>query len=231
MVIRAVGLGLATFGLPGTVADPSIKVVSNGVTLASNTQWNATDAAAFSAVGAVAMPNGSKDAAVVTSLAAGAYTTPVGAGDGSGLALLEIYDAESESRTAYLVNASTRAYVGTGAAVLIPGFAISGTGSLRLVVRAVAPTLGVFGVEGALADLRLTVFQGAMVISANDTWGEASDAADIAAAAKNVGAFELASGSKDAAILMVLPAGTYTASVSGVADTIGTALAEIYLVP
>lgn len=231
MVIRAIGPGLAPFGLTGTVPDPSVGVVSKGVTLASNTQWNATDAEAFSAVGAFALPSGSRDAAVVTALAAGAYTTPVGAGEGSGLALLEIYDAESESRLAYLVNASTRAYVGTGAAVLIPGFAISGSGSLRLLVRAVGPTLGVFGVDGTLADPQLTLFQGATVIGANDNWSEAADAADIAVAAKNVGAFDLASDSKDAALLMVLPAGTYTASISGVADTTGTALVEIYLVP
>ena len=231
MVIRAVGPGLEPFGLTGTVPDPSVGIVSNGLILASNTQWNATDAAAFSAVGAFALPSGSKDAAVVTPLAAGAYTTPVGAGNASGLALLEIYDGEAESRVAYLVNASTRAYVGTGAAVLIPGFGISGTGSLRLLVRAVGPTLGAFGVNGALGDPQLTLFQGATTIGTNDNWSDAADATEMAAAAKNVGAFELAAGSKDAAMLVVLPAGTYTASISGVGDTTGTALMEIYLVP
>ncbi len=44
------------------------------------------------------------------------------------------------------------------------------------------------------------------------------------------GAFALASGSRDGAILVTLPAGNYTANVSGVAGTTGTALVEIYVV-
>jgi hypothetical protein len=208
-----------------------VAVIAGGTTLVSNNQWDSADAATFRDVGAFALPGGSRDAAVVMSLAAGAYSTPVGDGGGSGIALLEIYDAQASSTAAALVNASTRAYVGTGDAVLIPGFAFAGPGIVRLLVRAVGPTLGAFGVTDALGDPHLTLFSGSAVIGANDNWGGAANATDIATAAGQVGAFALPSGSPDAALLVTLSAGAYTATVSGAGGTTGTALVEIYVVP
>ena len=232
VLVRAVGPGLAAFGLAGTVADPGVAVVgASGATVASNDNWLAADAAAFATLGAFALPAGSRDAAVVTPLAAGAYTTPVGAGGGSGIALLEIYDGEPANTAAFLVNASTRAFVGTDDNVLIPGFTVSGPGQLRLLLRAVGPTLADFGVAGALADPELTLFSGPTAIAANDNWGGAANATDIAAAARAAGAFALPANSRDAALLVTLRAGNYTARVAGTAGTTGTALVEIYVVP
>jgi len=53
----------------------------------------------------------------------------------------------------------------------------------------------------------------------------------IGAAAVQVGAFALANGSKDCALLVYLPSGSYTAQISGVANTTGVALVEVYEVP
>ena len=186
----------------------------------------------FGATGAFAFAAGSRDAALVATLAPGAYTTPVGAGGGSGVTLLEVYDTENaEAPAVKLVNASTRAFVGTGESVLIPGFVIGGTGSVRLLLRAVGPALANFGVTGALADPQLTLFSGTTVVGTNDNWSSASNASEIAAAATNAGAFALTAGSRDAAMVVTLPAGSYTASISGVGNTTGTALMEIYVVP
>lgn len=129
-----------------------------------------------------------------------------------------------------VVNASTRAFVGTGEQVLIPRFAVSGTGTVKLLLRAVGPTLGGFGVEGALADPQLTPFQSNSTIGTNDNWSSAANAAEIAAAAAQAGAFALASGSRDAAMLVSLAAGSDTVKVSGVGATTGTALVELYVV-
>jgi hypothetical protein len=205
-------------------------VIAGGRTLASNDDWNSGDAVAFRDVGAFALPFASRDAAVVVPLANGAYSTPVGAGGGSGIVLLEVYDAEPASAAAVLVNASTRAYVGTGDAVLIPGFTIAGRGNARLLIRAVGPTLTTFGVEGALANPQLTLFSGTDSIGENDDWGEGANAGGIAEAAVQVGAFALPGDSADAALLVSLPAGAYTAIVRGVGGTTGTALVEFYLV-
>lgn len=66
---------------------------------------------------------------------------------------------------------------------------------------------------------------------ANDNWGSAGNASEVAAAVTQVGAFPLGNGSRDAALLVSLAAGSYTASVSGVGAATGTALVEMYVVP
>ena len=226
MLARAVGPTLTVFGLTGVLADPRLSVMSGSTTVGSNDNWLAADAGAMAAAGAFALPAGSKDAALVATLAPGGYTSPVTATDGgSGVALLEVYDAAS-STALNVLNASTRAYVGTGAAVLIPGFTVSGTGSLRLLIRAVGPTLSGFGVADVLADPTITLYIGSTALATNDNWA-AADAAMMT----TVGAFALPAGSKDAAIVATLPAGAYTAVVSGVGNTTGTALVELYVVP
>jgi hypothetical protein len=150
--------------------------------------------------------------------------------NGTGIALLEVYDA-STATTAAVLNASTRAYVGTGDSVLIPGFVVGGTGTLRLLIRAVGPGLTAFGVAGALADPTITLYRDSTVLATNDNWSTAGNAAEIVSTAEAVGAFALAGGSRDAVILTTLTPGPYTAIVSGVGNTAGTALVELYVVP
>jgi gluconolactonase len=230
MLVRAVGPTLAVFGVGAVLADPRLSLISGTTTVSTNDNWLATDAATMTAAGAFALSVGSKDAALVASLPPGAYTAPVVAVDGgSGVALLEVYDASS-STAAAVVNASTRAYVGTGDSVLIPGFVIGGTGTLRLLIRAVGQTLASFGVTGVLADPTITLYRGTTVLATNDNWSTATNASEMSSAATAVGAFAIASGSRDAAILTSLPAGSYTAVVSGVGNTTGTALVELYTV-
>ncbi len=230
MLVRAVGPSLARFGVAGALADPRLGVVNGTVTVAANDNWLAPDAAMMASAGAFALTGGSRDAALVTTLPAGAYTGPVTAVDGgAGVALLEVYDAGSGAGG--IVNASTRAFVGTGEAVLIPGFVVGGSGALRLLVRAVGPGLAAFGVAGALADPTLTVFRDGAAVATNDNWSAATNSAEIAAAAANTGAFALALGSRDAAVLITLAPGAYTAVVSGVGGSTGTALVEVYALP
>jgi hypothetical protein len=226
MLIRAVGPTLATFGLTGVLADPRLSLIGGSATLATNDNWLAGDAATMAGAGAFALPAASKDAALVATLAAGSYSAPVAATDnGSGVALLEVYDAATTSAV-NVINASTRAFVGTGDAVLIPGFVISGTGALKLLIRAVGPTLANLGVSGVLADPTVTLYRGNTALATNDNWS-AADAPTMAA----VGAFALTAGSRDAALVTTLPAGAYSAIVSGVGNTTGTALVELYAVP
>ncbi|MBI5771404.1 MAG: YHYH protein [Verrucomicrobia bacterium] len=233
MLARAVGPTLTSLGVTGVLADPNLTLVAGGATVATNDNWLAGDAATFTSVGAFALTTGSRDAALVSSLAAGAYSVVVGAGDGSGVTLLELYDADSISSTgATLVNASTRAFVGTGESVLIPGFVISGSGTVKVLLRAAGPALASFGVTGALADPQISLYSSASTtaLATNDNWSTATNAAAISAAATSAGAFAFPSGSRDAALLVDLSAGNYTATVSGVGATTGTALVEIYVV-
>jgi len=154
VLVRAAGPGLGAFGVAGTLADPRVELFGGSTRLAENDNWITADAAVMARVGAFAFPGGSRDAALVASLRSGDHSAPVLAADsGSGVALVEVYDTAPGTGPA-IVNASTRAFVGTGDNVLIPGFVVGGTGTMRLLIRAVGPALAGFGVAGALADRR-----------------------------------------------------------------------------
>ena len=128
-----------------------------------------------------------------------------------------------------LANISTRGFVGTGADVLISGFVIGGTTPKDVLIRAIGgATLGGFGVAGTLADPQLTLVDaGGKTVAQNDNWS-APNAAALAATAARLGAFALPNGSTDAALLVTLAPGNYTATVAGVNDTTGVALVEVY---
>ena len=131
-----------------------------------------------------------------------------------------------------LTNISTRALVGTGNNVLIPGFVISGSGKLNSLLRADGPALAQFGLAGTLAQPQLLVFDTADNTVGSDTgWGTNLNADEIAAAATTVGAFPLPENSADSATLLSLSPGSYTMEVTGQAGGTGVALAEVYQLP
>jgi sugar lactone lactonase YvrE len=237
LLIRADGPSLTDFGVSGALAQPSLTVTnSSNVVVASNTGWgtnaNATQIASVSAqVGAFALAAGSADCAVIVNLPAGNYTVQVsGVGGTTGVALAEVYEV-SYSGTR-LINIATRAQVGTGGNILIPGFVIGGSGTEELLVRGDGPSLTAFGVSGALAQPSLTVTNSSnAVIASNTGWGTSSNPAEIASVAASVGAFAFASGSADCAQVVNLPPGAYTMQISGVNGTTGVGLAEVYEVP
>lgn len=127
-----------------------------------------------------------------------------------------------------LVNASTRAHVPPGGSATV-GFMIGGTSPRRVLIRAVGPSLSVFGVAQPLAHPVLELHSGDTARAT--TTGGWKGTAEIAAAAQAVGAFTLAPDSADAALLVSLPPGSHTAVVRGASATdTGEALVEIYLV-
>jgi hypothetical protein len=144
----------------------------------------------------------------------------------TGVALAEVYEVSSTGTR--LANISTRAMVGTGGNILIPGFVVSGPGSEELLVRADGPSLAQFSVSGILAQTTLGVFSGSTMIASNTGWGTSADPALIASTAVQVGAFAFAANSGDSAQIVNLTSGAYTIQISGVNNTTGVALAEIY---
>jgi uncharacterized protein (DUF1800 family) len=234
VLIRAVGPTLGGFGVTGVLADPKLELFNSaGAKILENDNFNPADAPIFASVGAFALNAGARDAALVITLSPGSYTAQVsGIGGASGIALVEVYEVGAGGTR--LINLSTRAQVGTGSNILIPGITIApGTGTRRLLLRAVGPTLGTFGVPGTLGDPKLELYSGATKTAENDNWSSpigsaAADAAALTAAFSQSGAFALAAGSRDAALLINLGAGSYTLQVSGVGNTTGVALVEIY---
>ncbi len=240
VLVRAVGpaLAAAPFNVPGTLADPVLTLLgpnSSTRVAAINDNWAAADATVFTAVGAFALPAGSRDAAIVARLAPGAYTAQVaGAGGGTGVALVEVYDADPASPgAARLINTAVRAQVGTGAGILIPGLVVGAGAPKQVLIRAVGPTLGAapFNVPGVLAQPVVTLFSGAQAVATNSAWNAAANAAAIRDTARAVGAFALTEGSRDSALLVTLPPGAYTIQVAGAGGTTGVALVEVYEVP
>ncbi len=107
---------------------------------------------------------------------------------------------------------------------------VSGS-TVRVLIRAVGPTLGGFGVPGTLADPKLTVLTGSTELFSNDDWQANTAVGETIAVSATVGAFVLDDGSSDAAVVATLLPGAYTVKVFGVGDTTGVALVEIYIVP
>lgn len=131
-----------------------------------------------------------------------------------------------------LVNLSTRtriAYLGDSFSL---GFNLAGTQRATLLIRGIGPALARFGLPEALLAPRLEIFRGNTVIATSEGWDRpaagGATAAQIAAAATSVGAFALAPGAADTALLLQLDPGTYTAVIRGINGTSGDALAEIY---
>jgi len=232
MLVRGIGPSLAQFGVPGVVGDPRLQLFSGAVgSFATNEDWggSARVASAFSSVGAFALPADSRDAAILGPLPAGSYSAHLLVGGNSGIALVEVYDADVGSPATQIGNVSARSLAGAGAAVLTVGFAISGDSRQTVLIRAVGPTLTGFGVEGALANPTLRLFSSrGTELGLNDDW---PGAAGWEPAFASVGAFALAVNSRDSALLVNLPPGTYTAQASGGGGANGVALIEVYDVP
>ena len=95
VLIRAVGPGLAVFGVPGTLTDPVLSLYSGTTKINQNDNWagNADLVAVATSVGAFNLPATSKDAVLAVTLAPGSYTVQVaGADGGTGVALVEVYE-------------------------------------------------------------------------------------------------------------------------------------------
>ncbi|BET66290.1 hypothetical protein ASA1KI_12080 [Opitutales bacterium ASA1] len=243
ILLRAVGPTLEGFGIRGALTDPRMSLHHGDEILAVNDDWETAPelvslAAATDAVGAFPLAAGAEDAALLVRLPAGHYTVQVSSHDGSaGVALVELYDADTSPSASRLVNISNRGYVGTGETIMIPGFVVSPEGARTFLVRVVGPALQAYGVHEHLADPRLTIYRrrpNAEIdepVLSNDDWDNLPGSATTAAVADEVGAFPLAPDSKDAALVVTLPPGLYTIHAAGTGQSTGVALVEIYLVP
>ena len=239
LLIRAVGPTLNTaFGIGGVLADPVLTLNAAGVAapIANNDNWGggAPLNAAFAAVGAFALPANSLDSSALSNAAPGGYTVQVtGKADTSGLVIAEIYD-HSTGRTATsprLINLSSLTQIDAGANLAV-GFVLRGSTARTVLVRGIGPSLGtIFGLGGVMSDPKLELFNNdtGSKITENDNWGGDAQLMDAAA---SVGAFALAdTATKDAVLLVTLAPGAYSARVSGVGSSAGTAIVEVYELP
>ena len=238
VLVRGSGPALVQFGVPGTLPDPQLQLFDSADTmLDSSSGWggDATVTSTASAVGAFPWTSStSLDSALVETLATGGYTAQIAGHSGdTGDALVEIYDASPSGSFVAggtrLTNLSARVNVGTGTNVLFAGFVIAGDSALTVLIRASGPAIAgaPFNVPGTLSDPQLTLQTPAQVVLAkNVSWG---GDAQITSTANSVGAFTWSvPTSHDAALLITLPPGNYTAAAAGTSGDGGVAIVEVY---
>ena len=223
LILRVLGPSLANAGLTMPLADPVLTVYdATGAVVAMNDNWE-SDAGAAEITANRLAPADPAEAATVVNLEPGSYTTVVsGSAAGTGVALFEAFDL-SPTAGSVLANLSARGFVGTGDNVLIGGFIVGDVASSTVVLRVLGPSLSSDVVTQPLADPSLTVYDGnGFALASNDNWQNDPNATDVEGQG-------LAPGdSAEAALLLNLPAGSYTAIASGNGGSSGVALFEVY---
>ena len=168
VIVRALGPTLSTLGVSGALADPTITIVnSSNVVVDSNDNWRNRQETEIAASG-FAPPN-DLESAIIATLAPGSYTAVVsGKNSGTGVALVDLYQLDAS--TSIFGNLSTRGFVGTGENVLIGGLIIGNGEPPVIVLRAIGPTLGSFGIAQPLQDptLELRDANGTLIAFDND---------------------------------------------------------------
>jgi len=221
VIVRAIGPSLSSF-FPGVLADPFLELLdSSGALIASNDNWRTDQEADI--IATTIPPSNDLESAIVATLPANnsAYTAIVrGVNNGTGIGLVEVYDL-AQTLDSKPANISTRGFVQTGDNVLISGLIVLGQNSMRIIVRAIGPSLPV---PGPLGDPTLSLYDGnGALLAFNDNWRSDQEAEIIATGIPP-------NNNLESAIVTTLPAngGFYTAIVRGQGGASGVGLVEVY---
>jgi hypothetical protein len=196
VLIRARGPSLsgAPSNLAGALADPTIRLVSAGTTIAQNDDWQSTDPLCLSPAtacgsatqisstglnpcrpnpGQTAAPPGcALESALYVSLPPAGYTVIVQGYGGTslGVGLIEVFEVDTSPSN--LINLSTRGRVETGNNVMIGGFIVGGSTPKTVLIRARGGSLGgaPFNNPGVLANPTMQLYSGSTVIAQNNDW-------------------------------------------------------------
>jgi len=208
--------------IPNTLSDPklTLKNALTGDIVAVNDNWADGDVDLL--LSSQNIPNHELEAAIVVDLPAGNWTAMVeGVEGGTGVALVSVKEISVINSEANLLNLSTKSFVGVNEQRQVAGIVVVGEGTVRVLIKAIAPSLQ--GVQGLLTDPQLTLKNALTgeVIRINDDWQSGSTASDVSA----TGSAPL--NSKEAAMVVDLAAGNWTAMVEGVSNTTGVALVSV----
>ncbi|HKP02536.1 MAG TPA: choice-of-anchor Q domain-containing protein [Chthoniobacterales bacterium] len=225
VAIRGIGPSLSNFGLSDVLADPTLELRgSDGALLVQNDNWQDNASQAAQLVALHLAPQHPNESGIVTMLQPGAYTALLrGKNQTSGIALVEIYDADAVAPSR-LANIATRGFVSGGDNVMIAGFILGSGYSTSVGVRGIGPSLAQFGLSNVLPDptLELRDSNGA-VLAANDNWQ------DDRYAAAQLSANGLApQDQSESGIFTTLPPGLFTAILAGKKGGTGLGLVEVY---
>ena len=227
VIVRGLGPSLIPFNVPDVINDPLLRLFGpTGSVIAINDNWKDTQQPEIEATGIP--PTDLRESAIVATLVPATYTASLAEmTNASGVGLVEVYDLNSGA-TAKLANISTRGSVQTADNVMIGGFSLGGSSEYptRLVVRAIGPSLTQFGINNALSNPTLELFDhNGQRVAFNDNWTDDSNQAS------QLQALKIAPGNgAESAVVTTLPPGLYTAVVAGKDGGVGIGLIEVYAV-
>jgi hypothetical protein len=227
VVIRGIGPSLGLVGVSGVLADPILELHdSTGALITTNDNWmdnSAADQMVLTDNGLA--PADDLESALVMTLDPGSYTAIVRGVNGvTGVALVDVFDLDTAT-DGQLANISTRGFVQPGDDILDGGFILGPNtdGAASIVIRAIGPSLANQDVSNPLLDPMLEVHnQNGDIIASNDNWMDGPDAQTITDDGLNP------ADPNESALLVIPQPGEFTAVVSGVGDTSGVALVEVY---
>ncbi len=238
VAIRAQGPGLAAQGITNPAGGTMIKVyqiTSDGTNpeLGSNDGWkNGSNWRLLASYNLA--PSKDNESAVVATLPPGVYTAEVSDPTNPstpGVGIVEIYSADTVS-TSQLTGISTRAVIGTGQNSLVAGFII--TKPMTVMVRSQGPSLTKLGVTGAVAATKLTLVQigstGNTTLAVNSGWQDQTPGTENSRFESDL-ASQAPGSASEAAIIVHLQPGTYTAQVEAADGTPGVGIVEVYQEP
>jgi hypothetical protein len=238
VIIRAIGSELTQYGITNALANPRLELHDGtGALIGTNDNWQHTIIGGIIISDQVSAiqdsgraPTAASESAIIANLQPGNYTAIVsGVNNTAGVALVEVYDL-SPAASSNLENISTRSFVQTGQNVMIGGFIVQGSGTQRVIVRAIGPELIQYGVTDPLANPMLELYDGTgALIGTNDNWQTTILGGIITSnqvsELQNSGHAPTAA--SESAIIADLQPGNYTAIVRGVNNTTGVALVEV----
>ena len=223
VLIRAIGPSLAGLGVPGALTDPTLELHdAGGKLLLSNNDWKETQEQEISETALA--PGNDRESAILATLDPGSYTAVVsGRNNAGGIGLTEIYDVQRSGGR--LMNISTRGFVGLDDGAMIGGVIMTGADPATLLFRAIGPSLAGAGIQNPLLDPTLDLFdaQGTS-LATDDNWKGAEQSTIAATGLAPTNDLE-------AALLVDLNPGNFTAVVHGAGGTTGVALIEVYHLP
>ena len=171
VIIRALGPELTQHGVANALHNPTLELHNGaGALIASNDNWVTTIIGGIITQNQVRdimnsgyAPSNGLESAIIADLQPGNYTAIVrGVNDTTGVGLVEVYDLNNPGTvpSSILRNISSRSVVLTGDDVMIGGFIVQGSGTKRVIVRAIGPELTQYGVQNVLTDPTLELHNG-----------------------------------------------------------------------
>jgi hypothetical protein len=227
VVVRGLGPSLASSGVSGPLLDPTIELRDgSGALILANDNWKDSQATEIQNSGLA--PKENSEAAIVTTLPANnsVYTVVLrGKSDSTGVGLVEVYDV-NPSANSKLGNLSSRGFVGSGDNVMIGGVIIGANtaNAATVLIRGLGPQLSGFGIPNALSDPILELHDpDGNLLALNDNWKDTQQA--------TIQGGIPPADDREAAILVTLAPGNYTAILRGANGGIGNGLVEVYHLP